>query len=208
MKKSFTLGEIIIAVVIVLILATLGLAGYRQVIDNARQRVCESNLKALEAAVEIYSLENERFPATLGDLKLEHLQKGYARVIKDNDWWTKISYLLVKLSSSREAYAQMLTPDNLSRYGVDAQIFNCPADTNGAPSYGINASLEGKQWSEISDDTVIIADCDSYTWRNTSNFAHRHKKFWKKRFANFTRKNRKIDKIEMCDDDHCDGDDN
>ena len=50
-KKIFTLLEVMVVTIIVLILAGLGVLSYRQVIENARQRVCTLNLKVLEEAL-------------------------------------------------------------------------------------------------------------------------------------------------------------
>ncbi len=174
MKNGFTLVETVVTVVIILIFATFGLLGYRQVLDNARQRVCTTNLEALGAAVEIYALENDVLPASLSNLKPEHLKKGYAKAIGQRSWSTKFAYFFLKLNSSPEAYAQFLTPGNLEKYGMDPQIFHCPADTNGRPSYGINASIAGMRWKELPENTVLIAEVDSYVFTSLNQLAHRH----------------------------------
>ena len=161
-------------VVIGLIIATFTLVGYRQLLENARQRVCSTNLKALGAAVEIYALENDVLPATLGDLKLEHLLKGYAKAIDSRDWFTKFSYFFIKINTPPDVYAQFLTPENLKKYGVTPEIFRCPADTNGPPSYGINANLVGKKLEDIPEGEVVIADCDHYTFTSQDEFSFRH----------------------------------
>ena len=64
-RKSFTLVELVVVVIVALILATFGMATYRQVIDNAGTRVDQTHLRALGAAVEVYALENDSFPTTL-----------------------------------------------------------------------------------------------------------------------------------------------
>ncbi len=199
MKRSFSLVEIITVVFILLIVVTFGIAGYRQLVDNARQRVCETNLKALEAAVEIYALENDIVPATLGDLKLEHLKKGYAKALQEGGWFTKFAYFIVKLNTPSEVYAQFLTPENLKKYGVVEEIFHCPADKNGAPSYGINANIAGKKWSEVGEDTIIVAECDDYTFDSLDDLAPRHirKMGLGGKVAIFIRKNKSIDKKSM-----------
>jgi len=170
------------------ILSTLGIATYRQLLDNAYQKVCETNLKTLEAAVEMYALEKDALPASLGDLKPSHVKKAYAKVMRKEGWFTKFSYFLVRLNTPKEAYAQFLTYDNLSKYGPASRVFHCPADTNGGVSYGINSKLAGKRWGDIPEDTLIVADCDSHTF---GNLAYRHiKNLGAKRVALGIKKNR------------------
>ncbi|MCD6228268.1 MAG: prepilin-type N-terminal cleavage/methylation domain-containing protein [Candidatus Omnitrophica bacterium] len=204
MKKGYSLMEVIMVVVVGLIIATFTLVGYRQLLENARQRVCSTNLKALGAAVEVYALENDVLPATLGDLKLEHLLKGYAKAIDNRDWFTKFSYFFIKINTPPDVYAQFLTPENLKKYGVTPEIFRCPADTNGPPSYGINANLAGKKLEDIPEGEVVIADCDHYTFTSSEQLSFRHfSKFGSKKFAQGVKKrkekgkglSKKVDKI-------------
>ena len=194
MRKYFTLIELVIVVVVVLILSTFAAGGYRQLIDNARSRVDQTNLKALGAAVGAYTLENDYFPATLGQLRLKDLKKGYARVIKKSDWLTKLAYFLIKVNIPAQASAApFLSMDNLGKYGAVKDIFNDPADTNGPPSYGINVNLAGKRWSDIPADTIIIGDCDNWTFSSAAGLVRRHSKnLGFVHFANVITKNGKI----------------
>jgi len=197
MRKSFTLMETIMVVVVIGILSTLGIATYRQLLDNARQKVCETNLKTLETAVEMYALENDALPASLGDLKPSQVKKAYAKVMRKEGWFTKFAYFFVKLNTPREVYAQFLTYDNLGKYGAASQVFHCPADTNGGVSYGINAQLAGKRWRDISEDTWIVADCDNYTFSSSGALAYRHiKNLGVRRVALGVKKNKKIGREE------------
>ena len=194
MRKGFTLTEVVITVVLIGILSTLGIATYRQVLDNARQKVCKTNLKVLETAVEMYALENDALPASLGDLKPSHVKKAYAKVMRKEGWFTKFAYFFVKLNTPREAYAQFLTYNNLGKYGAASQVFHCPADTNGGISYGINAQLKGKRWRDISQDTLIVADCDTPTF---GELAYRHiRHLGAKRVALGIKKSKKMTKKE------------
>ena len=203
MKKGFTLVEIIVVAIIVLILATLGLAGYQQLIENARQRVCATNLRALLAATEIYALEEDKVPASLGELKLEYLKKGYAKAINKRDWLTRFSYFFVKLNTSSQAYAQFLTPDNLEKYGVTKDIFHCPSVRISnvtrepvGPSYGLNPNLSASydKWADIPGGEWIVADCNDFSC--SGGFANRHFKIhWGGRteFNQHIRKDRVIE---------------
>jgi len=160
MRRYFTLIETMITVVIVLVIASLGIVSYRQLLDSARQKVCELNLKTLEKATEFYALEEDGLPASLGKLKREHIERAYAWIMKreGNLWINKLAFLFVKLNTPPQVYAQFLTPDNLRKYGVTKGIFHCPSDPSGNISYGINVHLAGKKWEDILWGTPIIAE--------------------------------------------------
>lgn len=173
---GYTLVELLTVLAIILVLATIGIFAYNRAIAYAKGTVCQTNLRALEAAIELYAIETDALPASLGRLKREHLEKGYAKAMSDRRWLRKLSFFLIKVDSSDEAYAQFLTPENLKTYGGSEKIFHDPADSNGGASYGINGNLFGKQWSKIDKDELIIADSDHYVFTNQSELAHRHKK--------------------------------
>ena len=173
-NNGYTLVELAITLGVILILATFGIYFYFGALANARGTVCHTNQKTLKTAVEEYVSENDALPATLGHLKLEHLEKGYAKAMENMGWLTKLSLLLLKLDESGNAYAQFLTDDNLKKYGAKKHVFQCPTDGNGSPSYGINGDLEGRNWSEIGQEEIIVADCDQYVFTAPDQLAKRH----------------------------------
>lgn len=106
-KKIFTLLEVMVVTIIVLILAGLGVLSYRQVIENARQRVCTLNLKVLEEALKSYCLEEDVFPASFGELKLKHLEKAYAKVMREGNYLlNKLAFFIVKINNPSLAYGK------------------------------------------------------------------------------------------------------
>ncbi|MBN2119827.1 MAG: hypothetical protein JW734_02060 [Candidatus Omnitrophica bacterium] len=177
MRKSFTLLEIVTVLIVAGILATAGIAGYRQALDNARQKVCGANLQALEAAVEIYALENDVLPATLTQLSPEQVKKAYAKVINNRDLVTRLCYAFVRMNIPRFAYAAFLSEDNLGRYGPHAEIFRCPADRDGGVSYGINSGFAGQPLPSAAVpgvSFVIVADCENSVFSSEGELEHRH----------------------------------
>jgi len=187
-KKSFTLVEIIIAIIILGVLATIAYPLYQNTIENAKVKVCETNLKAIEAAIEIYGLENDEMPGSISKLRPEHLRKAWAKVLKEeNPWIIKFSYLIIDLEKGGFAYAQ----DNFfQRYlGGEIKLITCPKDKTppqeiaGAifgVSYGINERIAGKSYSvfkNLAHNTIIVADCESKTFRIEKDLAKRHKRF-------------------------------
>ena len=173
-SKGFTLVELLVVVAIVITLATIGMYFYNKSLAYAKETVCETNLRAIEQGLKLYATENDALPASLGQLKLEHLEKGYAKAMKKNKWITKLCFLLLKFDASDKAYAQFLTYENLKKYGVTSSIFHCPADKNGGASYGLNSTLEGKKWSDIGEEVIIVADSDDYLFNTKEQLAKRH----------------------------------
>ena len=173
-KRGFTLLELLVVLTALLVLSTIAMYLYQRSLAYAKDTVCQTNLRALHEAVTLYSSENHALPASLGELKLEHLEKGYAKAMRGKAWLTKASTLLIKLDASNHAYAQFLTYDNLKKYGATSEIFHCPGDHNGGASYGINGELQGKSWAEVSKGAIVVADCDSYVFHSLDQLSPRH----------------------------------
>jgi hypothetical protein len=174
MNKGFTLVQLVLSVALTLILFSVGVVSYQRMLAMSREEVCATNQQSLTNAVKAYVSSGYVIPAVLGDLKLEHLEKAYARVMEDAGWWVKFSHFLVRTSMSNEAYAQFLTYDNLKNYGALKDFFRCPSDPNGGVSYGINGNIAGKYWYEIGDSVIIVGDCDSYVFTAQGQLTKRH----------------------------------
>jgi prepilin-type N-terminal cleavage/methylation domain-containing protein len=173
--KGFTILELLVVLLIILTLSSIGIFAYKRAIAQAKETVCTTNLKALRDAIDFYLSENDALPASLGQLKFEHLERGYARAMEENRWLKKLCYLLVKLDASDQVYAQFLTYENLKKYGVTEEIFHCPADPNGGTSYGINGNLVGVKWSDIDGRALIVADSDVHVFTSESQLSKRHR---------------------------------
>ena len=199
-KTGYTLIELVVVMAIILILSTIGIFVYQRFIAHARGTVCKTNLKALETATEVYTAENDALPASLGDLKLEHLEKGYAKAMEDRRWLIKFYFFIVKLNTPKQVYAQFLTYQNLKTYGATEGIFHCPADPNGGISYGINGNLVGRLWSDVDMDELVIADSDQYVFTTMDDLAkrHRNKAFGVKRGGVLTELADEDDMMTIC----------
>ena len=126
MKRGFTLVEILVIILVVGILATFAFAGYHNLINNSKAEVCKTNLITLLTAVDTYGFENNQIPLTLSQLKKEHLEKAWAKVLqKKNPWKIKLAYFLVDLETKGLAYAQTSI---LERYTGGTKYLICPAD--------------------------------------------------------------------------------
>jgi prepilin-type N-terminal cleavage/methylation domain-containing protein len=174
MRKGFTLLELLVVLTVLLILSSFGMYLYHRSLAYAKDTVCETNLRALQESIILYSAENDALPGTLGQLKLEHLEKGYAKAMEDGGWLIKASTLLIKFDASSYAYAQFLTYENLKKYGATEEIFHCPGDHNGGASYGINGALEGKSWGDVGEHAIVVADSDKYVFHSIDDLSKRH----------------------------------
>jgi len=64
-QKGFTLVEVLLVVVILGILAAVALPRFLTTRDEAQKRTCQSNLSAMNGALEEYNFLNSDWPATL-----------------------------------------------------------------------------------------------------------------------------------------------
>ena len=173
--RSFTLLETLMVLVIIGILATLSIAGYWQLLDNARQKVCETNLETLLTATEIYALEHDALPASLGHLHPSQVRRAYAKVMRKRGLVNRLAYAFVKMNTPRIAYAQFLTNNNLSKYGAEAKVFICPSDQSSEGiSYGINGHIATCSWDVIPSETPIVGACDNHVFWNGGDIEFRH----------------------------------
>ena len=173
-KKGFTLLELLVVLTVLLILSSFGMYLYHRSLAYAKDTVCQTNLRALQESIIFYTAENEALPGTLGDLKIDHLEKGYAKAMEERRWLVKACTLLIKFDTSDHAYAHFLTYENLRKYGATEKIFHCPGDHNGGASYGINSELQGKRWSEVHEHAIVVADCDSHVFHSLDQLSKRH----------------------------------
>ena len=135
---------------ILLIIASIAVVSYTKYIDNARETVCENNLESLRNALQVYTSETAALPATLGELKLQHLKQGHDLAMEHADWQTKLAHSILEFNITPEAHAFTLNYDDLKEYGASESIFRCPVDHNGGASYAINTAIAGKEWTDIS----------------------------------------------------------
>lgn len=74
-SRGFTLIEIAIVMVIVAVLAMLILPSYVRARSRGRLSACETNLRNVASALEVYSTENgKHFPTALTDLAPTYIQ--------------------------------------------------------------------------------------------------------------------------------------
>ena len=135
-RKSFTLIEILVALIVLSILASLSVAAYQKTVDANNERICGENLKVLQAAIDIYTVENDALPAALAQLTPRYIYLASSRVIDER----KENFLSVafrKMFSTEPALAQTETEGQLfkRRYlSGNIKVFCDPADKGCNPS--------------------------------------------------------------------------
>jgi len=89
-ERGFTLLEAMIVIVIIAILATLAVGGYRQTIVHAREAALHSDLDVMRRSIQEYIKDKNAAPGSLQDL----VDNKYIGAIPDdpithqNDWVT------------------------------------------------------------------------------------------------------------------------
>ena len=126
-RKSFTLIEILVGLIIISILAALSMASYRKTIETNNERICRENLKTLWKAIDIYTMENDALPATLAQLTPQQIYLAHSQVVgeaKENHFTAALRNIL----GIKPALAQSLA----KYYASNRNVFRCPADTAAA----------------------------------------------------------------------------
>lgn len=145
-KKSFTLVEVLIVLIILAVLASISVVGYQKAINaNAGDIVqCKNNLEVIAAAIDAYIAETNQPPASLVKLEPRHFYLAYQKVLQKHQRQPLLAFFN-GLLGIKPAIAQTLPP---ALYGNMHKVLVCPAETNyttklnnpNYTSYAINTS--------------------------------------------------------------------
>ena len=174
-KKHFTLVELAIVLVIVGVLATLGIPGYRNVIETNKANACKLNQEVIMTAVEAFARENNRMPAILSMLPDKDLQYAWQATLKKYGWQMRLAYWLSD-DERGMAFAQS-GGAQLHDFIGNLAALKCPADTSGGPSYGYSSpfiSYAGSNASQVSYQQLTNATSPYATMAIIADTAERH----------------------------------
>jgi general secretion pathway protein G len=76
-SRGFTLLELMIVISVIMILMAVAIPNYNQAVVKSRESVLRANLAALRSVIQQYTLDKQKAPQSLDDLK----QAGYFRDI-------------------------------------------------------------------------------------------------------------------------------
>jgi prepilin-type N-terminal cleavage/methylation domain-containing protein len=72
-RKGFTLVELVVVIAILGVLAAIAVPRFVNALNDANEATDDANLKALQAAVNLYFLTNSAYPAQLSDLETDYI---------------------------------------------------------------------------------------------------------------------------------------
>lgn len=151
MKRiALTFTELLIALIILAILTSFSIAGFRKVVEANNDRICQLNLTVLEAAIDVYTVENDALPDSLARLELRHIQLAYLKVLghqpENNCLFSIKGFFGIK-----NAVAGTLG----KYYGNDLSVLVCPSDPD-----------HRQKINKIKANT-FVTDTDTSYFRNT-----------------------------------------
>ncbi len=100
--QGFTMIEIMVVVAIIAVLAVMIIPQVTGRDDQAKVTRAKQDIRALSAALELYKLDNHRFPTTEEGLKAlvtappsakNWAQGGYVKILRDDPWGSPYLYL-------------------------------------------------------------------------------------------------------------------
>lgn len=136
--KAFTLIEMLVAVVVLIIVSAVSVATYQGYRDRTAMLVDETNQKILAAAVKIYAIETGTVAGTLAELRPSDLERAYALVIEGHPRYTFWAFL-------QESFGIPIAeavPLPGKYYANNKKVLSCPSDpTTPANGKGISYTV-------------------------------------------------------------------
>lgn len=155
---AFTLLEVMVAVVILAIVASMATAGYTRYRDRAQIISDEVNEKVILVGIKLSAYDNNSLPGSLSELKPEYFERAYAQVTEGARPYTLLACLQEWFS---EGVAEAYTLDKRYLGPNRLRTLTCLADptrpselANGTivnPSYALNAVAANKPLSWLLD---------------------------------------------------------
>jgi general secretion pathway protein G len=134
-KAGFTLVEVMVAVVIIGLLATVVMINVLPALDRAKTEKARADIATLEQAIETYRLENQTFPVTEQGLDaltkappgLAHPENyrpgGYIKRLPEDPWGKAYQYATPGRTGAFDVYS-LGADGKVGGEGHDADIGN------------------------------------------------------------------------------------
>ena len=92
-RDGFTLIELMVVMVIIVLLAAVGVAIYGKSIESAKEAALKTDLSDMRRAIDAYYADKQKYPATLDALVTEKYLKNIPKdpITNTADWQTTMS---------------------------------------------------------------------------------------------------------------------
>jgi len=140
-RRAFSIMEMLFTLIIMGIITTIAIPTYQSFIETSDARVCETNLRALKTALDIYAMDHDTMPGALGAIPQEYIDKAYAQVMQRPDAWkTKLAYSILEWNERGLAYAAEIPNFLYALAKGNIRLITCPKAPN-PPQLGPNNSI-------------------------------------------------------------------
>ncbi len=123
-RRAFTIMELMLAVLVLTIMASIAIVGYQGYRDRAAILVDETNQAILHAAVKLYAYDTNALPASLSEMRPQDMERAFALVTEGKRPYTFLAYLQEWVGIGT-AEAQNLPGQY---YNNDKKVITCPLD--------------------------------------------------------------------------------
>lgn len=120
-RRAFTLVELLLAITILGLLATLGYAGYEQYMEKARVTQAKVDIRRFESVLERFRIGSGRYPETLAEAGL---------ATERDPWKRPYQYLNIALAENR---GQMRKDRKLVPINSDYDLYSVGKDGESKP---------------------------------------------------------------------------
>ncbi|MFA4984726.1 MAG: prepilin-type N-terminal cleavage/methylation domain-containing protein [Candidatus Omnitrophota bacterium] len=182
-KMAFTLIEVMLVIIIAGILFSVGVPSYQNFVESQKAKVCQTNLRTLEQALDIYAIDHDTMPASLSEIPNETIDKAFAGILQEKGAWRiRLAYFVTDLMNHDNLlYAAPVTPFVKQLARGNHRVLVCPKDyavlEHGGVSYGINSALakmKKKNYKQLAATTIMLGDCDMPEFSDASQLSSRH----------------------------------
>lgn len=182
-KMAFTLIEVMLVIIIAGILFSVGVPSYQNFVESQKAKVCQTNLRTLEQALDIYAIDHDTMPASLSEIPSETIDKAFAGILQEKGAWrVRLAYFVTDLMNHDNLlYAAPVTPFVKQLARGNHRVLVCPKDyavlEHGGVSYGINSALakmKKKNYKQLAATAILLGDCDMPEFSSPSQLSNRH----------------------------------
>lgn len=121
-RRGFTLLELMVVMALIVVLAAIGMASYRNAVTLAQEAVLKENLFRMRDGIDQYYADKQRYPGSLDDLVTE----GYMRAIPDDP-----------ITQSSDTWQTILSEPDPNNPGSDMGIFDVKSGSDRVSASGV-----------------------------------------------------------------------